>query len=60
MDIAGPMFKIVLGALFATVIVLPVSHATVVQQPAVTKFKHAVVRTHDSAKITLPVVPSPC
>lgn len=34
-----------------SVIVLPVSHATVAQQPAATKFKHAVVRSQDSAKI---------
>lgn len=48
---ANPLLRTVLIALVAITIVLPVSLATVSQQPAATRFKHAVVRSQDSAKI---------
>jgi lipid-binding SYLF domain-containing protein len=44
-------FKTVLGFVIATAALLPVSHLVSAQQTPATKFKHAVVRSHDSAKI---------
>lgn len=45
------MFKTALGVLITTAMVSAVSHGTITQQPAATKFNHAVVRSSDAAKI---------
>ena len=45
------MLRLLLIALVATAVVTPVPHSTVAQQPAASKFKHAVVRSQDAAKI---------
>lgn len=49
MCLASFVILVLLG--LSSAMVLPVSHGTVAQQPAATKFKHAVVRSQDSAKI---------
>ena len=47
----SPLLRTVVMVLLATAIGLPSSPGTTGQQPGATRYKHAVVRSQDSAKI---------